>query len=576
MHLLERLIYFGLVFTLPLWSIANSGGGAQEINSQETSPESKMINDLLDQSYELVRTDLHLAKAKAKQAYELALLHHDYALKLKATRFFANTMIRTGEHADALILFEGTLQSMNGDQRNGFSEEVMMLYNNIAGVYYYLGDYKRAIDGFSEAMRFANTNQDSVNEAKCLQNLGACFQRLKKFDIAEDYFHKSLDLKILLLDSVTIPSTYLSLSTLVMQKRKDSEQAFQYIDEAEKICRLLGDQVQLGNVLYSRATVYMELENWERTEEELNRSYLVAKETNAQLLKGTILSVLGNCRVNTGDYAGARSALEQSLEIAKGAGLLDNQEYIYYWLSQAHEKEGHTEAALSAFKEYESVKDSLRKTESETISTRMETRYKVKQFREETALAQLEKEEALADRNKIILLSSLLIALVILIGWRETRLQRQRKLLLEAKLELNQKEINAGKQRLKAYADSLREKNALIDDLETKMRSEPTEVIAFDELLQMKILTDDDWKQFQILFSQVYPNFITRLRRLYPQMTMGEQRLILLLKLNMTNKEIADIIGVSGQAVKVARHRLRKKVGLDKDASLQDFVDGLE
>lgn len=576
MRLLERLIYFCLVFTLPLWSIANSGGVSQEVNSKEMSSESRLINDLLDQSYDLVMTDLYLAKEKAKQAYELALLHNDFALKLKATRFLGNTMIRTGEHADALILFEGALQSMNGDQRNVFSEEVMMLYNNTAGVYYYLGDYQRAIDGFTEAMGFANINRDSVNEAKCLQNLGACFQSLEKYDIAEDYFQKSLTLKILLQDSITIPSTYLSLSTLVMRKRKDSEQAFQYIDEAEKICRQLGDQVQLGNVLYSRATIYMDLEDWERTEEELNRAYFVAKETNAQLLKGTILSVLGNCRVNTGDYIGARNVLEKSLEIAKGAGLLDNQEYIYFWLSQAHEKEGDAEAALETFKEYESVKDSLRKTETETISTRMETRFKVKQFREETALAQLEKEEALSDRNKIILFSSLFIGLLILVGWRETRLQRQRKLLLEAKLELNQKELSAGKQRLKAYADSLREKNALIDDLETRMRSEPTEAIAFDELLQMKILTDDDWKQFQILFSQVYPNFITRLRRLYPQMTMGEQRLILLLKLNMTNKEIADIIGVSGQAVKVARHRLRKKVGLDKETSLQDFVDGLD
>jgi DNA-binding CsgD family transcriptional regulator len=51
----------------------------------------------------------------------------------------------------------------------------------------------------------------------------------------------------------------------------------------------------------------------------------------------------------------------------------------------------------------------------------------------------------------------------------------------------------------------------------------------------------------------------------------SEVRLISLLKMNMTSKEIADIMGISDSGVKKARYRLRKKMNLE-DSELQGFL----
>ena len=106
-----------------------------------------------------------------------------------------------------------------------------------------------------------------------------------------------------------------------------------------------------------------------------------------------------------------------------------------------------------------------------------------------------------------------------------------------------------------AFTLRLTEKKALIDQLESQLTLIKTSTeqveLPFGQLLEMKILTDEDWKQFQILFSKVYPGFIPKIRKNYAQLTTGDHRLLLLLKLNLANKEIADMLAISLQGVKV-------------------------
>jgi DNA-binding CsgD family transcriptional regulator len=48
-------------------------------------------------------------------------------------------------------------------------------------------------------------------------------------------------------------------------------------------------------------------------------------------------------------------------------------------------------------------------------------------------------------------------------------------------------------------------------------------------------------------------------------------RLIALLKMNLSSKEIADILGISADGIKKARYRLRKKMNLE-DSQLQSYL----
>jgi len=60
--------------------------------------------------------------------------------------------------------------------------------------------------------------------------------------------------------------------------------------------------------------------------------------------------------------------------------------------------------------------------------------------------------------------------------------------------------------------------------------------------------------------------------RSYPEVSNNDLRLMSLLKMNLSSKEIANILNISVEGVKKARYRLRKKLNLNTEESPQELV----
>ena len=63
-----------------------------------------------------------------------------------------------------------------------------------------------------------------------------------------------------------------------------------------------------------------------------------------------------------------------------------------------------------------------------------------------------------------------------------------------------------------------------------------------------------------------------RLRQQYADLTTGDLRICCLLRMNLSTKEIASLLNVSIRAIEVRRYRLRKRMNLDNDTNLVDFL----
>ncbi|MCC6459339.1 MAG: hypothetical protein IT260_02640 [Saprospiraceae bacterium] len=90
--------------------------------------------------------------------------------------------------------------------------------------------------------------------------------------------------------------------------------------------------------------------------------------------------------------------------------------------------------------------------------------------------------------------------------------------------------------------------------------------------LQMDEQTDADWEQFAIHFDQVHGDFLKRLREKYPQLTPHDHRLCAYLRMNLSTKEIANLLNISVRGVEGSRYRLRKKMDLPGDANLPEVM----
>ena len=87
-----------------------------------------------------------------------------------------------------------------------------------------------------------------------------------------------------------------------------------------------------------------------------------------------------------------------------------------------------------------------------------------------------------------------------------------------------------------------------------------------------EIENETQWEVFESHFENVHEEFLKRLKADYPDLTPREMRLCAYLRLNITSKEIASLMNISTRGVEISRYRLRKKLGLEHDSNLTDFI----
>ena len=93
--------------------------------------------------------------------------------------------------------------------------------------------------------------------------------------------------------------------------------------------------------------------------------------------------------------------------------------------------------------------------------------------------------------------------------------------------------------------------------------------------MQFDAQLDEDWEHFAIHFDSVHGDFLKRLRERYPQTSPNDLRLCAYLKMNLSTKEIANLLNISVRGVEGSRYRLRKKLGLPGDANLVEIMMGV-
>jgi len=88
-----------------------------------------------------------------------------------------------------------------------------------------------------------------------------------------------------------------------------------------------------------------------------------------------------------------------------------------------------------------------------------------------------------------------------------------------------------------------------------------------------KELTDDkDWKYLEPRLDDLYNEFITKLRERHPDLTLTEIKVASYVRMNLTSKDIAEFMNKTIRAVENDRYRLRKKLKLDSNDSLQNYL----
>lgn len=156
----------------------------------------------------------------------------------------------------------------------------------------------------------------------------------------------------------------------------------------------------------------------------------------------------------------------------------------------------------------------------------------------------------------------------------EQKIQQMKSEMLEAELQNKNNELSLQtsalvkrNQAIQALLDELeRQKETLADRYPNKL------YMRMKNLMEESLNDQADWLLFESHFNSAHQNFIERLRQQYSDITTGDLRICCLLRMNLSTKEIASLLNVSVRAIELRRYRLRKRLSLDGDTNLIDFL----
>lgn len=161
-----------------------------------------------------------------------------------------------------------------------------------------------------------------------------------------------------------------------------------------------------------------------------------------------------------------------------------------------------------------------------------------------------------------------LIAIILIITFSIMRVRHKNKIISNNKESINR----LIEERIKLNTEI---ENFNQNECKNKYGIKDNNASTYSEILTMALLTKEDDIHFRQLFDSIFPGYIQRIRRDYPDITPTAELICMLIRLNKSNEDISLTLGIKRESVLKSRYRLRTLFKLDKETELNDFIASL-
>ncbi|TYA74153.1 hypothetical protein FUA24_12490 [Seonamhaeicola marinus] len=455
-----------------------------------------------------------------------------------------------------------------------------------------IGKYSLAFDNLWEAQYLSNfTNYDNTKQEVHIRlaKLYALFNMDKE---SMEHFQASLAISKDLYfedESNTRPlvSSYMNLA-LRERLQGNYFEALKYLDSC-----LINDEivenkhVDMPFLDAERGYVMLKLDRLNEASKYLHSSFKHTKDVDVPY-RTNINMFLGELYERKGELDSAVFYFNKSLNLIELRNYRsDLKADVLFKLSNVFFKKNlDTKAYLYSVKS-QVVSDSLMDIKNQTNSELFEIKNTyLKSISEKNA--QLAKQQNEIAENKEIqwrlkMISAFAILLVIVLSIiyrmrmklkRTLMAKREAEITSELKEEQNRTEIAAKSKELTSYALQLIDKEKDIDELLDVLKKEsPSNYKSMS--YRYKKGAKDLWDSFNLRFTEVNDEFYTKLKEKHPDLSITERKHCALIKLKFGTKEMARILNIVPHSIHISRSRIRKKIGLQRNDSLEDYIANL-
>lgn len=414
--------------------------------------------------------------------------------------------------------------------------KMVPILTRLASIEIILGKHEEALNHKKEAYELNKNSSNRLQDAYILSSMGDIYCSLGEYEKSEENYLKALKL-FRDMNAKVNEAFELTGIALTYTNRKQYDKALFYNKKALEMAERNESKSVLLDVLTDMGTIYIKLKNPKKALQYFDRSVMLADSISA----------------------------------------LDELQLAYRKRSEAYSGLNNPAEALEDYKAYVKIKDSLASLENnqkiEELYIINETEKKEQQIQnQKNEIELLETKNTLSNLQRILLGLALALALIAVYAfYQRNKNNKLAKEKVEAELEFKTKELTT-------HALHLAKKNEVLNDLKEKAQALKADADA-DPGYQMLIQTinfdlqdDNNWENFSRYFEQVHKGFNTKAQKQFPNVTKNDLRLMALLKMNLTSKEIANVLNISSGGIKKARQRLRKKMEINSNESLEAVI----
>ncbi len=486
---------------------------------------------------------------------------------------------KLGNYTKALAYYEANIAiyerpDLETTDLKGFNK-IGAEYQGLAEIHKEKGNYKLAVEQALKALRFFEKIEHTRRIGNSLQELGSIEYLRKNYNEAIAYAERAYAIY-----QNHDYHEYRGHTAL------DLGRSFMAIGNYEKAIAYFEDALQLGKQfkfidVQASALTELGIANHASTDFENANTYLVQalnlhKTSGFRKEQAKDLNELAKLSLATGKTAVAINHATEALSLAMEIGALKEQSDAHLIRSMAYEAINRKDLSLTDFKKHTDIKDSIFNTtksqQIEELNTIYETEKKEQQIAlQEQDIKVLEQEASINNLQRLLMAIGLLLSVI---GIYALRQKMKRNKLEKEKVDA---ELAFKKKELTTHALNLARKNEVLETVKQKaaalkLESNATGYKDLIRTINFDQQDDRNWENFIQYFEQVHKDFSTNIKQKYPEITSNELRLLALLKMNLSSKEIASILNISSEGIKKARYRLRKKLGIATEDSLQDMV----
>jgi len=492
----------------------------------------------------------------------------------------------------------GKIKYLNKEYRNAINimSEVIRVNSNLfndyekSELFYLLGNSYFQIYYFEQSLLYGfkaiEKNQDTnLLLYKTFSLLSSSYFQLEEFLIAIKYQKESLKVAYSIHDSTLICAQLNEIGLSFIELNK-LDSAKKYFETTLIVSHKINDYHYSSAILDNLGEISYKQNDFDKALLLFENALVIRKKIKYFWGMGNTSTNIGKIYLKKNDYINAEKYLKygerylnkHNEEVYKNLGLKNN----YKLQSKLFENKSSPENSLKYYKLYNELNNNLNDQDVRIRYAKTKAKYETIQLQEDVK----KREKTITNKTYYLLLTIFLgclftTFLIIVICIKNRRLKNKEKLLTEKTIKYEQ-EIELKNKELLCSVNSIFTKNYIISKIAQKLSDNlsnfkhanyPLITYVINELKQT--MDETGWKEFEIYFSQVHGTFYENLNKKFPNLSNNDKRLCALIKLEMSNKEIAALTMTKHESVHTSRSRLRKKLKLNKKSNITEYLNEL-